>query len=106
MSARVAARCLTALVLLGCTTSAQRDGGDRRAAPAPSGSPAVPGNLPPVPSAALLATPTRPAVAAPAPRPAPRAGAEISVPAGSVRLGSPTGSAWRNPAREADAVST
>ncbi|HEX6244859.1 MAG TPA: hypothetical protein VFZ61_28260 [Polyangiales bacterium] len=36
----------------------------------------------------------------------PSAGAEISIPAGSLRLGSPTGSPLRNPAREADAVST
>lgn len=67
---------------------------------------------PSVPTLAATATPARPvptsaaAAAPPAPvAPAPlAAGSEIHVPAGSMRLGSATGSTPRNPAREADDV--
>jgi formylglycine-generating enzyme required for sulfatase activity len=99
MSARSAAlSCLAAAALAGCDVAAARAPGppaSRAAAgtPAAAAPAAYPTPLPAAPASprALTATP-------------PRAGHEVAIPAGTLRLGSPSGSALRNAAREADHV--
>jgi hypothetical protein len=83
---------LAGLALVGCDVAAA----SRAKAPLPARLP-----TPSVAAAALPGATTAAPTTTAAPKPA-TAGLEIAIPAGSLRLGSPTGSALRNPAREAD----
>lgn len=96
---------LAAIALIGCDTASARGNPAARPAARPSPLPTSSAGAALASAAALPAARTQPSPRPPAPAlAAPHAGDEVQIAAGPLRLGSPTGSAQRNAAREADHV--